>query len=249
RSTVLTSVFYRQGHGVLEMPSGTGKTVSLLSLIVAYQRMYPLEVTKLIYCSRTVPEIEKVVEELRKLIDYIQAQTGEKLNFLALALSSRRNLCVNPEVSALRFGKEVDGKCHSLTASFVRTQRQRDPSVPSCRFYEEFDAIGRETLLPPGIYNLDDLRTLGRQRSWCPYFLARHALSQCNVIVYSYHYLLDPKIADQVSRELAKKSIVVFDEAHNIDNVCIDSMSVTITRRTLERCQSNIETLDGAIQK
>uniref|UniRef100_A0A8C3K9G3 Helicase ATP-binding domain-containing protein n=1 Tax=Calidris pygmaea TaxID=425635 RepID=A0A8C3K9G3_9CHAR len=49
----------RQGHGVLEMPSGTGKTVSLLSLIVAYQRARPLDVSKLIYCSRTVPEIEK----------------------------------------------------------------------------------------------------------------------------------------------------------------------------------------------
>uniref|UniRef100_A0A8C5QHE9 General transcription and DNA repair factor IIH helicase subunit XPD n=1 Tax=Leptobrachium leishanense TaxID=445787 RepID=A0A8C5QHE9_9ANUR len=235
-----------KGHGVLEMPSGTGKTISLLSLIVAYQRAYPLEVTKLIYCSRTVPEIEKVVEELRKLIEYTQAQTGEKLNFLALALSSRRNLCINPEVSALRFGKEVDGRCHSLTASFVRAQRQRDPSIPYCRFYEEFDSIGRETPIPPGVYNLDDLKALGRQRSWCPYYLARHA---CNVIVYSYHYLLDPKIADLVSRELAKKSVVVFDEAHNIDNVCIDSMSVTLTRRSLERCQANIETLDSAIQK
>lgn len=50
-----------QGHCVLEMPSGTGKTVSLLSLIVAYIRAYPSEVTKLIYCSRTVPEIEKVI--------------------------------------------------------------------------------------------------------------------------------------------------------------------------------------------
>ncbi|XP_018085549.1 general transcription and DNA repair factor IIH helicase subunit XPD isoform X1 [Xenopus laevis] len=238
-----------KGHGVLEMPSGTGKTVSLLSLIVAYQRAYPLEVTKLIYCSRTVPEIEKVVEELRKLIEYTQTQTGETLNFLALALSSRRNLCVNPEVSALRFGKEIDGRCHSLTASFVRSQRQRDPTVPSCRFYEEFDAIGRETPLPPGTYNLDDLRTVGRQKGWCPYYLARHALGQCNVVVYSYHYLLDPKIADLVSRELAKKSVVVFDEAHNIDNVCIDSMSVTITRRTLERSQTNIETLNTAIQK
>lgn len=28
-----------QGHGVLEMPSGTGKTVSLLALIMAYQRV------------------------------------------------------------------------------------------------------------------------------------------------------------------------------------------------------------------
>ena len=39
------------GHCVLEMPSGTGKTVSLLSLIVAYQQHYP-EKRKLIYCSR-----------------------------------------------------------------------------------------------------------------------------------------------------------------------------------------------------
>ena len=39
------------GHCVLEMPSGTGKTVSLLSLIVAYQQNSP-ETRKLIYCSR-----------------------------------------------------------------------------------------------------------------------------------------------------------------------------------------------------
>ena len=38
------------GHCVLEMPSGTGKTISLLSLIVAYQQYYP-EHRKLIYCS------------------------------------------------------------------------------------------------------------------------------------------------------------------------------------------------------
>lgn len=36
------------------------------------------------------------------------------------------------------------------------------------------------------------------------------------MVVYSYHYLLDPKIADLVSKELARKAVVVFDEAHNI---------------------------------
>uniref|UniRef100_M3ZP14 DNA 5'-3' helicase n=1 Tax=Xiphophorus maculatus TaxID=8083 RepID=M3ZP14_XIPMA len=160
-----------KGHGVLEMPSGTGKTISLLSLIVAYQRAFPLDVTKLIYCSRTVPEIEKVVEELRKLMEFYAKETGEVNNFLALSLSSRKNLCIHPEIL--------------------------------------------------------------------------HA----NIVVYSYHYLLDPKIADLVSKELAKKSVVVFDEAHNIDNVCIDSMSVNITRRTLDRCQNNVDTLQNTIHK
>uniref|UniRef100_A0A668W444 General transcription and DNA repair factor IIH helicase subunit XPD n=1 Tax=Oreochromis aureus TaxID=47969 RepID=A0A668W444_OREAU len=205
-----------KGHGVLEMPSGTGKTISLLSLIVAYQRAFPLEVTKLIYCSRTVPEIEKVVEELRKLMEFYTKETGESNNFLALALSSRKNLCIHPEVSSLRFGKEVDGKCHSLTASYIRAQHHSNPNLPVCRFYEEFDSVGRQVPLPAGIYNLDDLKAFGRRKGWCPYYLARYSILHANIVVYSYHYLLDPKIADLVSKELAKKSVVVFDEAHNI---------------------------------
>ncbi|XP_048355261.1 general transcription and DNA repair factor IIH helicase subunit XPD isoform X1 [Sphaerodactylus townsendi] len=238
-----------KGHGVLEMPSGTGKTISLLSLIVAYQKANPLELSKLIYCSRTVPEIEKVIEELRKLLDFHEKQTGEKLPFLGLALSSRKNLCIHPEVSAFRFGKEVDGKCFSRTASYVRAQRQQDASVPSCRFFEEFDAHGRQVPLPYGIYNLDDLKAYGRQKGWCPYFLARYSILHANVVVYSYHYLLDPKIANLVSKELNKKSVVVFDEAHNIDNVCIDSMGVNVTRKTLDRCQANVAMLQATIQK
>lgn len=37
-----------------------------------------------------------------------------------------------------------------------------------------------------------------------------------NVIIYSFHYLLDPKVAEQVSKHMSKDSLVVFDEAHNI---------------------------------
>lgn len=29
--------YWRQGHGLLEMPSGTGKTITLLSFILSYQ--------------------------------------------------------------------------------------------------------------------------------------------------------------------------------------------------------------------
>jgi len=84
--------------------------------------------------------------------------------------------------------------------------------------------------------------------NWCPYFLARYAITHANIVVYSYHYLLDPKIADLVSKEMTRNSVVVFDEAHNIDNVCIESMSVNINRRTLDRCHSNIESLSQTIQ-
>jgi hypothetical protein len=49
------------------------------------------------------------------------------------------------------------------------------------------------------------------------------------------------QIAEVVSKELARNSVVVFDEAHNIDNICIDSMSVKITRKLVERCQTSLQ--------
>ncbi|KAK2161832.1 hypothetical protein NP493_1557g00011 [Ridgeia piscesae] len=238
-----------KGHCGLEMPSGTGKTISLLSLIVAYMRERPHVVSKLIYCSRTVPELEKVVEELKYLVKYYEKELSEKLNIVGLALSSRKNMCVHPNLSSERDGKVVDAKCHTMTASHVRNEHKHDSSVPVCSYYENFDSHGRETTLPAGVYDLDTLKDYGKKNGWCPYFLARHGILTANVVVYSYYYLLDPKIADLVSKELSKSSVVVFDEAHNIDNVCIDSMSITISRNTLDKGRQNISSLDHNIQK
>ena len=78
---------------------------------------------------------------------------------------------------------------------------------------------------------LADLRDFGRKKGWCPYFLARHMISFANVVVYNYQYLLDPKVANMVSRELERECVVVFDEAHNIDNVCIEALSVNLSSR------------------
>lgn len=80
------------------MPSGTGKTTTLLSLVVAYMIEHPHDVQKLIYCSRTVPEIEKVLEELKKLLQYYEQQDGVYPRLTGLVLSSRKNLCIHPEV-------------------------------------------------------------------------------------------------------------------------------------------------------
>lgn len=55
---------------------------------------------KLIYCSRTVPEIEKVLEELKNLFKYYEKSHGEKPNLTGVVLSSRKNLCIHPDVRA-----------------------------------------------------------------------------------------------------------------------------------------------------
>ena len=83
-----------------------------------------------------------------------------------------------------------------------------------------------------GIYSLDDLKEFGEQQGWCPYFLARHVINHANILIYNYQYVLDPKVAGLVSKELESESIVVFDEAHNIDNVCIEALSVDLDENT-----------------
>jgi hypothetical protein len=172
------------------MPSGTGKTTTLLSLVVAYMLEHPHDVRKLIYCSRTVPEIEKVMEELKKLLLYYEKQDGEYPHLTGLVLSSRKNLCVHPEVGAFgrirrfflslhlqvsteREGKIVDGKCHSLTASYIRERHNYDDTTPICQYYEGFTLDGKESTMPYGVYSIDDLKQYGRDRNWCPYFLSR----------------------------------------------------------------------------
>lgn len=72
-------------------------------------------------------------------------------------------------------------------------------------------------------------------------------MQYCNVIIYSYHYLLDPKIAERVSRELSKDCIVVFDEAHNIDNVCIESLSTDITEDSLRKATRGAHNLERRV--
>jgi Rad3-related DNA helicase len=102
-------------------------------------------------------------------------------------------------------------------------------------FFQNLGQLGPGHLIPPGIWTLADVIEYGRENVVCPYFLVRRMVNLSklmkpmlafstyrfqmpfvDVIIYSFHYLLDPKVAEQVSKELSKDAIVVFDEAHNI---------------------------------
>ncbi|KAL4876264.1 hypothetical protein BJY04DRAFT_143568 [Aspergillus karnatakaensis] len=236
------------GHCVLEMPSGTGKTVTLLSLIVAYQQHYP-EHRKLIYCSRTMSEIEKALAELRELMKFRTEQLGYTEDFRALGLTSRKNLCLHPSVKREKSGTVVDARCRSLTAGFVKEKKEKGEDVDLCVYHENLDLLEPHNLVPPGVFTLDGLLNYGEQHKQCPYFSARRMMPYCNVIIYSYHYLLDPKIAERVSKEFSKDCIVVFDEAHNIDNVCIESLSIDISEDSLRKATRGANNLERKIQE
>ena len=84
-----------EGHALLEMPTGTGKTACLLALVTAFQHAHP-EAGKLIYCTRTVPEMEKCLAELKRLRKYrdeVRGANAPKAPFSRYAYR-RRGICV-----------------------------------------------------------------------------------------------------------------------------------------------------------
>lgn len=294
------------GHCLLEMPTGTGKTVCLLSLITSYQFANP-SVGKLVYCTRTVPEMNHVVEELGTVLSYraeqlqfqkiqtsidiedtatVSSKEGEDevrqpkkkrprkirgvqkrgraamgpiktdkgaggSGELALCLSSRRNMCINERVMGESDREAVDAACRSMTASWVVDHARQNPqsSIETCSFFDSFHEAGEATTMPSGVYDLEELKNWGQDKGWCPYYLARQAINHANVLVFNYQYMLDPKVAKMVSKELEAESIVVFDEAHNIDSVCIEALSVKINERGLEQATRSLGRLSSEVTR
>ena len=313
------------GHCLLEMPTGTGKTVCLLSLITSYQFANP-GAGKLVYCTRTVPEMNSVMEELATVLAYRAEQLGlqesEGANTgdaeatsadgdvpmadiedvagkssgpsadenakpagdgdqqqkkrrrvyrrkggppmgpisdgkgagasgaLALCLSSRRNMCVHDRVMNESDREAVDAACRSMTATWVLDRAKESPgSIETCPYYDTFHSAGEATTLPSGVYDLEELKKWGKERGWCPYYLTRQAINHANILVFNYQYMLDPKVAKMVSKELEAESIIVFDEAHNIDSVCIEALSVTINERGLEQATRSLGRLSSEVSR
>lgn len=235
------------GNSILEMPSGTGKTVSLLSLTVAYQMHYQ-EHRKIVYCSRTMSEIEKALIELHNLMEYRAKELGYVEDFRGLGLTSRKNLCLNPTVNKEKSGSIVDEKCRRLTNGLSKAKLQAgDESAQLCEYHENLYDMEPDNLVPPGVYSFEQLTNFCKSNKTCPYFAVRRMIPFCNIIIYSYHYLLDPKISERVSKELSKDSIIIFDEAHNIDNVCIESLSIDITSDMLKKASKGATTLNKRI--
>jgi DNA excision repair protein ERCC-2 len=88
------------------MPTGTGKTVCLLALILSYIKAKK-PTFKLVYCTRTIVEMEKTLEELKFVLkvreqDFRNGPEEERHladPILSMCLSSRKNMCIHPVVS------------------------------------------------------------------------------------------------------------------------------------------------------
>ena len=90
---------------------------------------------------------------------------------------------------------------------------------------------------------MEDLRKYGREKIQCPYYTAREGLKVADIIVFNYLYLIDPQISGSFLKNLSKDTIVVFDEAHNIDDVCIEAYTLKVNNQVLVQASRNINGL------
>ncbi len=68
------------------------------------------------------------------------------------------------------------------------------------------------------MHDIEELADAGRKHKACPYFLARQMAQTADLVFCPYSYLLDPMVRRSMQVDL-RNSVLIFDEAHNIEDV------------------------------
>lgn len=77
-----------------EMPTCSGKSICTLALLLAQIKQATLN-RKVVYCVRTLTDLNKIAEELKTLIGSIDFKNSNGNELLAISLSTKSNLCIH----------------------------------------------------------------------------------------------------------------------------------------------------------
>uniref|UniRef100_A0A8C0G6X5 Regulator of telomere elongation helicase 1 n=1 Tax=Chelonoidis abingdonii TaxID=106734 RepID=A0A8C0G6X5_CHEAB len=243
--TKVLECLQKKVNGILESPTGTGKTLCLLCATLAWrehfkdtisarkiaQRMsgvelfpdrpmsswgdaakdaeipaYYTDVPKIIYASRTHSQLTQVISELKSTVYRPKV----------CVLGSREQLCINPEVKRQESNHIQIHMCRMKV--MART----------CHFYNNVEEKSTEKELTNSILDIEDLVKNGNKHRVCPYYLSRSLKQQADIIFMPYNYLLDSKSRRSHNLDL-KGTVVILDEAHNVEKLCEESSSFDLT--------------------
>jgi len=191
------------------------------------------KVPRIYYGTRTHKQITQVVRELKK--------TKYKRDLRMCILSSRDRTCVNDEVVDL---PNRNDKCQELVKNKSSSNSKKDSSSETCRFYKEsnsmivdFEAIYDE--FKKEAWDIEDAVSFGKANCLCPYYGLRSMQEQADITFCPYNYLLDPNIRKALNINL-HNAVIIFDEAHNIEDICRDSASFIINTSQIDDILASI---------
>ncbi|GAA0138642.1 DNA helicase [Lithospermum erythrorhizon] len=270
----------REGHfhALLESPTGTGKSLSLLCSALAWQKncgsksgFGGLEGSKvnpqakddpigfgggfvvetqpsgngelpqppttegknqkknksvptIFYASRTHTQISQVVREYRK--------TAYRVPMSILA--SRKHYCTNELVSGQA---NIDEQCKLLL--------KNKEEVGCMHFKNAHKVKGHPSLQKGGcheVHDIEDLVKVGKVVKGCSYYAARSMADDAQLVFCPYNYVISPVIRRAMEIDITK-SVVILDEAHNIEDIARDAGSINVEQEELLRLRTELEQL------
>ncbi|CAD8086484.1 unnamed protein product [Paramecium sonneborni] len=220
--SVIKSLNKKQ-NALLESPTGTGKTLSLLCASLAWLKKNRKEQLnseqpkniKIIYSSRTHAQLKQVAMELKK--------TVYKPN--VSILGSRDQYCIRGDFSMIK-GTILNQSC------------RKSVKANQCQFYKKDHLLLMAQNYSTLISSLEEAKQFGYKNKLCPYYFERQRLDYADLILLPYNYLLEKEFQDVVQIE---DSILIFDEAHNVQSTAEDGSSFLITHNNIIEAEKDLE--------
>uniref|UniRef100_A0A7N6C434 Regulator of telomere elongation helicase 1 n=1 Tax=Anabas testudineus TaxID=64144 RepID=A0A7N6C434_ANATE len=228
-------------NGVLESPTGTGKTLCLLCATLAWREnckdlisarkiserlgggeMFsktPLSSWGAGATDASYTDVPKIIYASRthsQLAQVIGELKNTSYRPKVCVLGSREQLCINQEVMRQESNHVKVHMCRGKV------------STRSCLYYNNVEEKSTDRDLVNSILDVEDLVKFGNKQRVCPYYLSRSLNKQADVVFMPYNYLLDPKSRRAHNIEL-NGAVVIFDEAHNVEKTCEESTSFDLT--------------------
>ncbi|KAJ8725360.1 hypothetical protein PYW08_003543 [Mythimna loreyi] len=244
-------------NALLESPTGTGKTLSLLCSSLAWllvkkaQLQMNAQVGNFSEHSNFSGNLKdslksgagkskdstswgmpKIIYSSRTHSQLTQAMQELKRSSYkhvkATVLGSRDQMCIHPEVS-----KETNNmnKVHMCQ---LRVKSR------TCHFYNNVESKKEDRAVKGDeILDIEDLVTVGKKLKCCPYYLSKELKQDADIIFMPYNYILDPKSRRANGVELLN-NIIILDEAHNVEKMCEESASLQIRTTDVALCIDEI---------
>ncbi|KAI8928987.1 helicase C-terminal domain-containing protein [Entophlyctis helioformis] len=251
-------------NGLVESPTGTGKTLCLLCATLAWCEAFALWRSKAALWLDLKDRAGSAAERAALLGDL------NTLSMAAFGKPHNESLTVVPGVPRVLYSSrthsqlsqvvsELKNTSYNVSSSVLGSREQMciNPSVkaaPSaahaaiCRTKVakktcEFHVASQKPSIVQGveakIMDIEDLVSYGQTQKACPYFLSKEILNKVDITFLPYNYLVDPHTRSQ-QLEL-KNSILIFDEGHNLESSCSDASSFDLVTQDLEQAIAEVE--------
>ncbi|EAY13620.1 helicase, putative [Trichomonas vaginalis G3] len=210
-------------YAILESPTGTGKTLSLLCSVLSWRQQRNTS-SRIIYSSRTHSQLSNVIKELKRT----------KFQPTTSIIASRTYLCLHDNIQKME---------SSLQSRFCRELRQKNQCIYDNE--SKIEQVSKKVI--NSLLDIDSFVDICRNEAVCPFFVSQFNVKTADFILSPYTYIADPISRSSLPSVVFNKSVVIFDEAHNFPEQCCEyfSMSVPfnkfcVLRSFLSRQQSNV---------